>query len=185
MTVEQIMAKLFQVGLIQAVDNQRYTVNFTEERDGELINHPITGCIALVDRAGALRSKSNYSIGEQVLVLFASGFGPGVIMGALPSSEHRISDTTSDNHLIETDQHSVTFTPTTNQLRINLNGGHVLVENINLVTFAGNLQVNGAINSTGDIASQGNVSDSVRSMAADRGHYHIDAEGRPTDEAVI
>ncbi len=118
------------------------------------------------------------SVGEQVIILAESGdLNLGIVIPSLHCSDNPPPATDSDTHMIKYgDATALSYNRATKQLHIQMcEGGKVVIDADQLVVN-GDIVHQGNQQTSGNIKASGDVSDSTRSMAADRdifnGHDH-------------
>ncbi|MDP2128187.1 MAG: phage baseplate assembly protein V [Pseudohongiella sp.] len=164
----RLIHNLIRLGTIDQVDHE--TARVRVKSGGNL-----TGWLQWISiRAGTTRDWSPPTEGEQVIVFSPGGdLAGGIALTGLNSNTHPAPSSDPDVWLREfPDGAVVQYNHETHALTLTLPAESTVEVNCPLTTLNGNLQVNGSIGCSENIAAEGDVSDGTRSMDGDREIYN-------------
>lgn len=164
----RLIHNLIRLGTIDQVDHEAARVRVKSGGN-------VTGWLQWISfRAGTTRNWSPPTVGEQVILFSPGGdLAGGIVMTGLNSNTHPAPSSDPDVWLREFPDGAVAeYNHVTHAFKLTLPEESTAEVNCPLTTFNGNLQVNGDIGCSGNVAAAGEVSDGTRSMSEDRDIYN-------------
>lgn len=150
--LQRRLSNVIRIGTITEVDADKATAKV------ELAENLITRLIPWTAPAGTLKAWSCPAVGEQVIVISPNGnLDQGLIIGGLFSNANSVPETDATIHEFKfRDGTTISYDTENKKLVADVGTGTADITAA-LVTIHGDLQVNGAISSTGDITSDSDV----------------------------